>query len=83
LLSAKCASLTYRSPRRTSLSTFSDSKSPAELLSFLQAFEEKPLSDLAKRAKKDEALSQGLSCEESAYVLLLELLATNLGDVSR
>ncbi|GAA5879792.1 hypothetical protein JCM16303_004181 [Sporobolomyces ruberrimus] len=80
---AKAASLAlYRALIQTSLSTFSDSKSPAELLSFLQAFEEKPLSDLAKRAKKDEALSQGLSCEESAYVLLLELLATNLGDVS-
>ncbi|GAA5895691.1 Urb2 domain-containing protein [Sporobolomyces salmoneus] len=81
---AKSATLSlYRSLIQTSLSTFSDSKSPAELLSFLEAFGEKPLADLSKRAKKDATLSQGLTCEESAYVLLLELVATNLGDISK
>jgi len=68
---------------RTSLSTFSDSKSPTELLAFLGAFGEKPLADLSKRAKKDATLSEGLTCEESAYVLLLELFAINLSEVSR
>ncbi|GAA5956862.1 hypothetical protein JCM3765_006621 [Sporobolomyces pararoseus] len=80
---AKTATLAlYRSLIQTSLSTFSDSKSPAELLSFLRAFGDKPLADLSKRAKKDESLPGGLTCEESAYGLLLELLATNLGEVS-
>ncbi|GAA6014036.1 hypothetical protein JCM11491_003496 [Sporobolomyces phaffii] len=80
---AKPATLAlYRTLIQTSLSTFSDSKSPAELLSFLEAFGEKPLADLAKRAKKDETLPQGLTCEESAFILLLELLATTLGDVT-
>ncbi|GAA5983911.1 hypothetical protein JCM5350_001788 [Sporobolomyces pararoseus] len=80
---AKTATLAlYRSLIQTSLSTFSDSKSPTELLSFLRAFGDKPLADLSKRAKKDESLSGGLTCEESAYVLLLELLAKSLGEVS-
>jgi len=68
---------------RNSLSTFSDSKSPTELLAFLEAFGEKPLGNLSKRAKKDVTLSEGLTCEESAYVLLLELFAINLSEVSR
>lgn len=75
--------LTFSHFTRTSLSTFSDSKSSTELLSFLEAFGEKPLADLAKRTKKDETLSKGLTCEESAYVLLLELFANGLGDISR
>ncbi|GAA5926924.1 Urb2 domain-containing protein [Sporobolomyces koalae] len=80
---AKSATLAlYRTLIQTSLSTFSDSKSPKELLAFLEAFGDKPCSDLAKRAKKDSSLSSGLTCEESAYALFLELLANNLGDIS-
>jgi len=75
--------LTSSDSFRTSLSTFSDSKSPTELLAFLEAFGEKPLADLSKRTKKDATLSEGLTCEESAYVLLLELFAINLGEASR
>lgn len=73
----------HRRFRRTSISTFSDSKSPADLLAFLEVFGDKPMAHLSTRAKKDNILSTGLSCEESAYGLLLELLATNLGEISR
>ncbi|GAA5926984.1 hypothetical protein JCM1841_001603 [Sporobolomyces salmonicolor] len=80
---AKAATLElYLSLIKTSLATFKDTQSPADLISFVSAFGEKPLSDLAKRAKKDGALAGGLTCEESAYVLLLETLATGLDDVS-
>ncbi|GAA5957201.1 hypothetical protein JCM21900_004681 [Sporobolomyces salmonicolor] len=79
---AKAATLElYLSLIQTSLATFKDTQSPADLISFVSAFGEKPLSDLAKRAKKDGTLAGGLTCEESAYVLLLETLATGLADV--
>ncbi|GAA5858645.1 hypothetical protein JCM1840_006498 [Sporobolomyces johnsonii] len=80
---AKAATLElYRSLVQTSVATFKNTQSPTDLISFVSAFGEKPLSDLAKRAKKDGALAGGLTCEESAYVLLLETLAAGLGDVS-
>ncbi|GAA5889290.1 hypothetical protein JCM5296_005857 [Sporobolomyces johnsonii] len=80
---AKAATLElYRSLVQTSVATFKNTQSPTDLISFVSAFGDKPLSDLAKRAKKDGTLAEGLTCEESAYVLLLETLAAGLGDVS-
>lgn len=48
----------------------------APLISFVDAFE-KPLSDLAKRSKKNLV---ALNCEELAFFTLCETLASHLGD---
>ncbi|GAA5915915.1 hypothetical protein JCM6882_001761 [Rhodosporidiobolus microsporus] len=66
----------FRSVIQTALANLKADQSPAVLIKLVQNFGEKPLGDLSKRSKKGGDL--GVTTAESAFLLLLETLATSL-----
>ncbi|GAA5839982.1 hypothetical protein JCM11251_006580 [Rhodosporidiobolus azoricus] len=74
---AKDATLTlYRSVIQNALAHLKAGGPPTTLLSFVQSFGEKPLANLSKRMKVGRDFS--VTTEESAFFLLIEMLATSL-----
>jgi hypothetical protein len=66
---------------RNALGQLKTSQSASPLVALLAPFGDKPLTDLAKRAKKSGSFE--VTTEESAFLLLLETLATSLPDYER